>query len=36
VLHTADFGEEIFATPALVDGKIYVRTANHLYCFGAN
>lgn len=34
VLHTADFGEEIFATPALIDGKIYLRTANHLYCFG--
>ena len=25
---------EILATPALVDGKIYVRTANHLYAFG--
>lgn len=35
VLHTADFGEELFATPALVDGRIYLRTAGHLYCFGA-
>lgn len=34
-LHRADFGEEIYATPALVDGRIYVRTAGHLYCFGA-
>lgn len=34
VLHTADFGEDIFATPALVDGRIYLRTAGHLYCFG--
>lgn len=24
----------ILATPAIVDGKIYVRTANHLYAFG--
>jgi len=34
VLHTADFGEEIFATPAVIDGRIYLRTAKHLYCFG--
>ncbi len=34
VLHTADFGEDAFATPALVDGRIYLRTAGHLYCFG--
>lgn len=33
VLHTADFREEVFATPALVDGRIYLRTAGHLYCF---
>lgn len=33
VLHTADFGEAAFATPAIVDGRIYLRTAGHLYCF---
>ncbi|MFO0869055.1 MAG: PQQ-binding-like beta-propeller repeat protein [Pirellulales bacterium] len=33
VLHTADFGEETYATPALVDGRIYLRTASALYCF---
>ncbi|QDT46834.1 outer membrane biogenesis protein BamB [Symmachiella dynata] len=33
-LSTADFGEDAYATPALVDGKIYLRTAGHLYCFG--
>jgi hypothetical protein len=33
-LATSDFGEECYATPALVDGKIYLRTAGHLYCFG--
>lgn len=34
VIHTADFGEECFATPALIDGCIYLRTSGHLYCFG--
>ncbi|MDP1797319.1 MAG: PQQ-binding-like beta-propeller repeat protein, partial [Planctomycetaceae bacterium] len=34
VLHAADFGEDAYATPALVDGRIYLRTAGHLYCFG--
>ncbi|MEX2300579.1 MAG: PQQ-binding-like beta-propeller repeat protein [Bryobacterales bacterium] len=26
--------EEIFATPAIADGRLYVRTAAALYCFG--
>src|SRR5262249_29346746 len=34
VLHRDRFGEEVFGTPALVDGKIYFRTVGHLYCFG--
>ena len=29
-----DLGEEIFATPALSAGKIFIRTAEALYCFG--
>jgi hypothetical protein len=29
-----DFGEPIFATPAIVDKKVYVRTTGHLYAFG--
>ncbi|MFM8582668.1 MAG: PQQ-binding-like beta-propeller repeat protein, partial [Planctomycetaceae bacterium] len=33
-LHTADFGENAYATPALVDGQVFVRTAKHLFCFG--
>ena len=33
-VHTVEFEEEIYATPAIVDGRIYLRTANHLYCFG--
>jgi outer membrane protein assembly factor BamB len=35
VLHSAEFGEEGYATPALVEGRIYLRTSGHLYCFGA-
>ena len=30
----ADFGEETYATPAIVDGRIYLRTAERLYCLG--
>ena len=36
VLHTSDFGEEVYASPAIVDGRIYVRTSGHLYCFGTS
>jgi hypothetical protein len=35
VLQVSDLGEEIRATPALWDGRIYVRTRASLYCFGA-
>jgi outer membrane protein assembly factor BamB len=34
VLARNDLGEAIKATPALVGGKLYVRTAGHLYAFG--
>ena len=34
VLQVNDLGEEIHATPALSDGRIYVRTHGSLYCFG--
>jgi outer membrane protein assembly factor BamB len=30
-----DLQEEIFATPALSAGKVFIRTAEALYCFGA-
>ncbi len=36
VLATADLGEEVYATPAIVAGRIYLRTAGHLYCFGVD
>ncbi|MFP6596757.1 MAG: serine/threonine protein kinase, partial [Candidatus Hydrogenedentota bacterium] len=27
-----DMGELTFATPAFMDGRIYIRTEGHLYC----
>ena len=35
VLAKNDLGDRIMGTPALVDGKIYVRTDGHLYAFGS-
>ena len=29
-----DIGEDIYATPALADGRIYVRTVGTLFAFG--
>ena len=34
VLHQADFGERISATPALVEKTLYLRTASSLFAFG--
>ncbi|MBI3413884.1 MAG: PQQ-binding-like beta-propeller repeat protein [Verrucomicrobia bacterium] len=34
MLARTDFGEQIMATPAIVDGKIYVRTEKQLCAFG--
>ena len=28
-----DLGEPIYATPAVADGTLYVRTTGHLYAF---
>jgi outer membrane protein assembly factor BamB len=33
-LHQADFGERIAGSPALIDNKVYLRTASALYAFG--
>jgi outer membrane protein assembly factor BamB len=30
-----DLQDDIYATPALLDGRIYLRTRNTLYCFGS-
>jgi outer membrane protein assembly factor BamB len=35
VLAVNDLGEGVFATPALSAGRLYVRTDEALYCFGA-
>jgi len=34
VLSVNDLGDEIHATPALSQGRIYVRTRSAIYCFG--
>ena len=34
ILADSAFDEEAYATPAILDGKIYLRTNGHLYCFG--
>ena len=34
VLHQADFGERISATPALIGNMMYLRTAGAMYAFG--
>jgi outer membrane protein assembly factor BamB len=36
VLARNSLGEQVMATPAIIDGKLYVRTATTLYCFGDN
>ena len=33
-IKTVEFGEPLFATPAVVDGVVYVRTESALYAFG--
>ncbi|MBI4908923.1 MAG: PQQ-binding-like beta-propeller repeat protein [Acidobacteria bacterium] len=34
ILKVNDMDDEVHATPAIVDGKIYLRTKSALYCFG--
>jgi len=34
VISTSALGEPVYATPAIADGRIYLRTSGHLYCFG--
>jgi outer membrane protein assembly factor BamB len=33
-LGVSDLGEEIWSTPALADGRLFIRTQKALYCFG--
>jgi outer membrane protein assembly factor BamB len=34
VLARNNMGEQVYATPAILDGKIFLRTDKHLYAFG--
>jgi len=34
ILHQAEFGERIFASPALAGDNLYLRTHSTLYAFG--
>ncbi|MBZ5496292.1 MAG: PQQ-binding-like beta-propeller repeat protein [Acidobacteriia bacterium] len=34
ILAVDALGDEVFATPAVADGRLYIRTQNMLYCFG--
>ena len=34
LLGTSDIGERAYATPAFVNGRIYIRGDIHLYCIG--
>ena len=34
VVTKVELGERIFATPAIVDGRIYIRSSHHLWAFG--
>lgn len=35
ILSSADFDEPVFATPAIADNRIYLRTRTKLFCFAA-
>ena len=34
ILAVNDLGEDCYATPAIADGRIYIRTRDALYSFG--
>ena len=34
ILAVNELDDEVFATPAIADGRIYIRTRSALYCFG--
>lgn len=34
VIKVNELDDEVFATPAIADGRIYIRTRSALYCFG--
>jgi hypothetical protein len=34
ILSVNALDDEVYATPAIADGRIYIRTKSALYCFG--
>ena len=34
LLRSVDLGEKVFATPAVVDSKLYIRSSDHLWAWG--
>ena len=34
-LATLDLQQDVYATPAIANGRVYVRTVSHLWCFGS-
>jgi outer membrane protein assembly factor BamB len=34
ILAVNELDDEVFATPAIADGRLYIRTRSALYCFG--
>jgi hypothetical protein len=34
ILAIIDLGEECYATPAIADGRLYIRTRSSVYAFG--
>jgi outer membrane protein assembly factor BamB len=34
ILSVNELDDECFATPAIADGRVYIRTRGTLYCFG--
>ena len=36
VLRTNDLNDDVYATPAIAGGRLLIRTASRLYCFGAS
>jgi len=36
ILATSDLDEEVWATPAIAGGNLYIRTRNALYAFAAS
>jgi hypothetical protein len=35
VLANNDLGEPVYGTPALIGGRVYVRSVGHLWAFGS-